>query len=739
MRLRIGFQVTRIWTNYTSMFIPGLRAACAAKGADLIVFAGGSLRGPFTYDYQLNSIYRFLNPANLDAAILITPSLRGFAGQDAYDTFIESIGGLPFVSVSMEEPGRPSILVDNAEGVKAMVRHLATVHGRRRIAFVCGPEDIPEATERLLAYRMALESCDFPFDPALVVPGDFTTSCGMAAVGELLSGSGADFDAVIAANDDTALGVLSELARRGRRVPEDVAVAGFDDIARAASAKPPLSTVRQPVDEIVGRAAEVAFRLAAGQEVEREHRFAARPVYRASCGCARAAAELFARTIAEARGRDGPPSASELVVSLSPDLEPGDAGRLRALRAGLDAALDGGDEAALFAAVESLRAACSAGPGGKCADFRDRSGFWSLALDKLFLPGSVAGDPLLARLHHQAKALLADISRQEVSGAYQALVAEAETLRELNEAIQHSASAEELASATRAALGPIGLADFLLVLEEPAGRRALLADREGRPLDAAALRFEAGELLPRGYLAAGGPAFLYATPLYYREERFGYVCLSEGRLSESFYDAFLGQIGSALKRCLMLEERAALEAKIRAANGELAGAIGQLEALSRTDELTGIENRRGFLEGAGRSLALARRIGRPSVLYYVDLDGLKAINDRHGHAEGDAAIKAAARAIRATFRETDHAGRLGGDEFVALALDNEEGHVGALLERLRANAEAEDRALARPWRLSLSAGTVVSAAGDERPLEALLAEADNALYEEKRRKKERRG
>jgi diguanylate cyclase (GGDEF)-like protein len=155
-----------------------------------------------------------------------------------------------------------------------------------------------------------------------------------------------------------------------------------------------------------------------------------------------------------------------------------------------------------------------------------------------------------------------------------------------------------------------------------------------------------------------------------------------------------------------------------------------LKKLAMVDELTGLFNRRGFVEHAGGVLDLAGRIGRPAVLFFVDVDGLKAINDRHGHAAGDLTLAGAARILQLTFRSSDVIARIGGDEFAVLALvDARDGGEG-ILPRLRKNIDFWNGRWGQPFGVSLSMGTVAIDASVDR-LEEILARADKDLYEKK--------
>ncbi len=156
-----------------------------------------------------------------------------------------------------------------------------------------------------------------------------------------------------------------------------------------------------------------------------------------------------------------------------------------------------------------------------------------------------------------------------------------------------------------------------------------------------------------------------------------------------------------------------------------------LQSMALTDEMTGLFNRRGFTLMIPGYLERARQAEIDVALVSIDLDGFKGINDRHGHAEGDSAIRAAAQILRESFRDTDVVARLGGDEFAVLTGEaglREEG----LRERLAANLAAFNARKTAPWTLAWSAGVIRTSPHAIEPVEGLLARADAAMYERKR-------
>jgi LacI family transcriptional regulator len=151
-----------------------------------------------------------------------------------------------------------AVVPDNTAGAARLVRHLLE-RGHRRIAYVAGPGSLSTSQDRLDGYRSALASHEVELDPALVVAGDFSRESGYAAAVRLLD-SGAAFTAIAAANDLTAAGVLACLRARGVRVPEDVSVAGFDDLPVARDVTPALTTVRVPMMEMGRQSMLLALR-----------------------------------------------------------------------------------------------------------------------------------------------------------------------------------------------------------------------------------------------------------------------------------------------------------------------------------------------------------------------------------------------------------------------------------------------------------------------------------------------
>lgn len=164
----------------------------------------------------------------------------------------------------------------------------------------------------------------------------------------------------------------------------------------------------------------------------------------------------------------------------------------------------------------------------------------------------------------------------------------------------------------------------------------------------------------------------------------------------------------------------------------------QLRALSDVDPLTGLLNRRGFFEAAQRQVSLARRAKRNMTFLFVDLDGLKRINDTHGHLEGDQCLIEVANILRKTFRQPDILSRYGGDEFAVLAIEAMEGSSKKILDRLDKNLSAHNTHKRPDRRLSFSLGLAHFDPASPASVEQLIERADERMYENKNVKKRER-
>ncbi len=163
--------------------------------------------------------------------------------------------------------------------------------------------------------------------------------------------------------------------------------------------------------------------------------------------------------------------------------------------------------------------------------------------------------------------------------------------------------------------------------------------------------------------------------------------------------------------------------------------LAELRRLALVDDLTAVHNRRGFLALAEQQLAVARRTSSKITVLFVDVDGLKRINDTYGHQAGDDALADVAALMRSTFRASDVIGRVGGDEFCAVLLDDgsEPTETVPAAARLHAAIDAHNEAGLRPFALSCTVGAVTYEPSDDPTVADLLSQADASMYDNRQR------
>jgi len=206
-------------------------------------------------------VTRFARAGHVDGVLLVSTH----AGDPIFDELERS--GVPTVACGKpleHESSIPYVAADDRQGARQMVTYLRE-SGRERIATIAGPLDTSGGRDRLDGYRDVLGT-KAP-DAYVVAAREYTQASGEEAMERLL-GRAPDIDAVFVASDLLAAGALAVLRRTGRRVPEDVAVGGFDDSQIAAATTPPLTTVRNPLEQVAAKMVELALRYIDKQPVE---------------------------------------------------------------------------------------------------------------------------------------------------------------------------------------------------------------------------------------------------------------------------------------------------------------------------------------------------------------------------------------------------------------------------------------------------------------------------------------
>ncbi len=271
-------------SGYETQLRTGFEVACETQNCNLVFVVGRPLFSPDPLSAVHNEVYKLVHPESVHGVVFISVGLGSACGVKRLGELCNSYRPMALCSLGLEIPGVPSIVIDNHSGMEAVVKHVVGEHGCRRVAFVSGPQNNADAAARLQVYQQVLDRSGLPFEADLVAFGDFTYSTGFAATQQLLE-QGAEFEALIAANDGMALGAIDALRKRGLLVPRDVRVTGFDDLISARFSNPPLTTARQPLERMAALAIELVTEQWDGNRVPSVTRQAVELVKRRSCGC----------------------------------------------------------------------------------------------------------------------------------------------------------------------------------------------------------------------------------------------------------------------------------------------------------------------------------------------------------------------------------------------------------------------------------------------------------------------
>jgi sigma-B regulation protein RsbU (phosphoserine phosphatase) len=305
----VALLVDQVGGDYQTGLLHAVEDAARQFDVNLLVAAGCSLHAPNPAEAAQNDVYAQLGADRLDGVVVASGTICSHVTPRTLADFFTSFSGLALCSVSANVVGVPSVAASNRRGMRIVVEHIIVAHGCKRIAYVRGPIGGNEGQERFEGYVSALKDRGLAFDPALVETGDFRIASGAEAVARLLD-AGTPFDALVAANDYMAVGAMGELRGRGKRIPRDLLVAGFDDAPLGRIASPSLTTVRQPLQRLGVASMETVLRQIAGGHVEERVELDVDLVTRQSCGCSYGAVQQHPAT-----GRTALPSLRELEAS----------------------------------------------------------------------------------------------------------------------------------------------------------------------------------------------------------------------------------------------------------------------------------------------------------------------------------------------------------------------------------------------------------------------------------------
>lgn len=738
--LKIGVLLDCLHESWQSAIWRGLEERAAELSVHLVSYVATSQDRTSHFHVHYNIVSDFIVDSGIDGLVVFSGPISEHQGGDFTTAYLSRFSHIPTVCISAPIGDLPTVTVDNQDGIVRLISHFVSVHKLEHIAFIAGPEGHTEAEDRLIAYRRGLAENHLSFRPELVFRGDFSKQCGHRAVTALIE-SGVSFDAIMAVNDKSALGVIEELKKYRRHIPTEVAVTGFDDIDEAVLSLPALTTVRQPLREMGRTAMDNLLLQIRNEPFERHVCLAAQPVFRRSCGC-------FAEVIRQSAANHPKTvhfSVEEIISALIAtareyldvdSAECPDDARLHAYFSDLLDSLIWDVNKASIREIFLNEVDMLLFKFEECADnvslinaiITDLNGF----LPSIFKRGEQLS--MATAILQQGHTLIREHRLNSAQTSFLQDTLFQLMIRETSQSIITTFEQRKLLQAISSSFPQLNINSLVFaVYERRADDRPLTAQNWALPRYSRLLLgydrkrdvlsyprgnklFNSRELFPEDMYDTNNVGSFVFMPLFFEDEHLGFALFEYTPGIPLFmFEELRLHMSSALKSSFLMKE---------------------LRIQSMLDELTGLHNRRGFMVEGNRMFRQRKASEQRIMIFYADMDDLKVINDNYGHEEGDVAISGAASVLRQTFREGDLVARIGGDEFIAMLIwdTSVKNLKERIMERMAFSLNTYNQIMEKPYDLSISMGVTATKPGETGTLEDLMREADERLMEKKREK-----
>ncbi|HKM22693.1 MAG TPA: GGDEF domain-containing protein [Lachnospiraceae bacterium] len=619
--------------DHATRIIKGIRECINEHEANAFVFTCSRryVRN-IEHDVGEYNIYSLPDFSEFDGVIMVNSTVGSEEILEVMASKIEAVG-TPAVGIDREDPNMFNVSIDNKIAMKEIVRHFVEHHGFTRLNYISGPLTNEEAIERFEAYTEVLREHNIPIEKdRIYYDGTFLKDSGMKAM-EIFLKSGLELpQAVISANDVMILGAYEVLEKHGLRVPEDIAISGFDDDMDAKYHVPTITSVARRQEEVGYTACE---KLVCGMKESDCGKRLAIPTkskFRESCGCR---IRLEADNVAFRKMHYTRKSNDERYLDITKDMS-------------IDlTSVESFEQLKKYMKIYIPRIDCEEMYLFLCDQFADTD-------DRL--------------------------------NVYQERAEEEDYLREgfgKNNVLLIGYNAGEFVEDV-----DMDFAGFLQSVKDKGERNK----------------------------------FYIISPIHFRDRCFGYSIIgnSEFPYENQLFYTWLLNIGNAIEtiRKQML----------------MRSMIDKLDSVWSYDTLTGVYNRSGFRKYGSKVWEESRSNKKDLMILFMDLDGLKIVNDNFGHEEGDRLISTFARLLKEKKRHGEAIMRYGGDEFVIIGLGDQ-----AYAEEYIASIERAmvDFNQSSDWEYDIDASLGYYIVGGTAcmGMEEAIEIADTRMYENKKRKK----
>ena len=632
MNKKVAVIVAGIDETYQSSILRGIKDAAEVCSFDCYVFVSFTgMKDNKGHDAGEMNIFRLPDFSLFDGAILLTNTIDcPPVVSDILDRIKKA--GIPAVSIDNRVQGLLHIVIDNYSAMRDITEHFINVHKFTKINYISGPADNPESAERIEAFLEVMAENNIPVETDRIFYGDFRGDSGREAIDYFLNSKLEMPQAIICANDVMAVAAINRLHTAGIRVPDDIAVSGFDDVFDNLNLRVNLTSVERPLVRSGKLACEMLYNKFNNSPQQESMMLNMLTKFSESCGCV----ECITRSAEEYKEAN--------IRNFS---------RIDTINH-------------YMSVFNSL--ACELSGADSFDDYID--------IIKRFVEFINPGEFYFCLNENW------NFESDEIGGN----ISENETIPQCYE-------------------------DNIIVP---------IAYRYGVFLENISINL--CDLMPAGS-DNNEAKFYYFLPLHFRERCMGYMAINNCQLSlhNALFQSWCITMNNSLEN---IRKRNALDC-----------AVKKLERLYVQDTFSGIYNRNGFVNATNDIFRECALQSRKIMLMFIDLDGLKKINDTYGHAAGDEAIRAIAGILSKSCSNNEIFCRFGGDEFIVFSADYSEGQAMNLTSEIQRNIAVYNAESDNIYDLSAYTGYVIAVPKMGEDLFRFVTEADKKMYETKREKK----
>ncbi len=761
-RRNIALFMGMLETEFSRSVYEGALLGAQEIDANLFVFPGGIINAEYAdpdfalYRRQYNILYSYASAYSFDAIIMEYGTVLSLLSEAEKREFLKKMGDSPIILLAGEKEGYSSVCINNKAGLCEAVSHLIEKHHCKKIGFVSGPKTNQDAIERLQAYYATMKKFGLEVPEDWVAYGDFSEYCD-DVVEEFIKHH-QDMDAIVFANDQMAFVGYRVMEKYGLKPGKDILVTAYDDSPLVMLMEPHLASVKVDPKELAYRAVLEVPKVVAGREI---HTYVnSRFIARDSCGCEETqVVEQAVSAMLQDMNEDFILQLADEMFEKYYSIYANNLKKVNVRKVveeyfdyyfhllQADGLLVMKDEE-FSCQYQKFIKTCQDGFIG-LKEF--------LLIEQImyqYMSRKMKRDEDKLRLLQQINAgrheIISNIGNRRMVSIDKEKMFDPILASVASDMLVCSADEKKSYGTVISKLQKMDFASScILVYDDAMDMKAVQLFNIPRQFHVKAYHnceevhlYQENEkiinlstVFEASYIPRDHRFDMLILPLFSNTIQHG-IMLIESEI-ETFHYAV--QIASQLSVSIDVLEIMKKQNEIkRELEKNLAKTVENnklLDEMSRIDPLTGILNRRGFIDQVTTLITDSNNYGKKAIAIYADMDNLKIVNDEFGHDEGDYSLKVIANALSDSFLQTDVVARMGGDEFAAFALVEQDNFSEIIRKRIRSALAITNDNNDKPYYVNMSVGTEEFIIDKSTILEHVLTKADQNLYQEKKNKK----